>query len=261
MTVVSGLWNGLMTIVGTAWGIIQGIIQVGVAIVQAIWEQHGAAITRVFQNAWNIIKTVVETVMGVIGALFDAFAAAFSGDWYTFGEKIREEWNLVWEGIKKILLLAWDNIKTIVSSLIANIIGFFRNTNWGAVGRNIVKGIANGLLSAIGWIRQAARDVANAAVQAMKGFLGIHSPSRLMERLIGKNMALGINVGFEKNFNPKLLNGVLSFAPAAGQIVSPYKVGEQKTDITVQVYANVADNIDLEAMAYRVAGVISRRVS
>ena len=53
------------------------------------------------------------------------------------------------------------------------------------------------------------------------------------------------------------------FAPpmAAGGAIPPAKLGEQKTDITVQVYANVADNIDLEAMAYRVAGVISRRVS
>ena len=48
---------------------------------------------------------------------------------------------------------------------------------------------------------------------------------------------------------------------AAGGAIPPAKLGEQKTDITVQVYANVADNIDLEAMAYRVAGVISRRVS
>ena len=42
-------------------------------------------------------------------------------------------------------------------------------------------------------------NVASNALSAVKGFLGIASPSKKARDLIGKNFALGIGVGFQKN--------------------------------------------------------------
>ena len=42
-------------------------------------------------------------------------------------------------------------------------------------------------------------DAAKNAVNAVKGWLGIKSPSRLMRDEVGKYMALGMGIGFEKN--------------------------------------------------------------
>jgi len=78
-----------------------------------------------------------------------------------------------------------------------------------------------------------------------------------------------MGAGMEKG----LLNSVASMARRMPEIMAQItprvqmpalamaRVEGQGAGITVQVYANVNKDIDLEAMAYRVASVIARRVS
>lgn len=95
-----------------------------------------------------------------------------------------------------------DLIATI-PGIIADIGAAFLNTDWGSIGLNIIQGIANGILSGIGTIVSAARDAASRAFESAKSFLGIQSPSRLFRDQIGKMMALGMGLGFEKNIPVK----------------------------------------------------------
>ena len=69
---------------------------------------------------------------------------------------------------------------------------FTTSVDWGSVGMNIIKGIANGLKGAAGAIVEAAKGAAESALNAAKNALGIHSPSRVFRDQVGKMMALGI---------------------------------------------------------------------
>ena len=71
----------------------------------------------------------------------------------------------------------------------------FDETDWLKIGKNIIKGIAKGITNAAGDVLDALGDVIGDAIDGVKEWLGIHSPSRLMRDLIGKNMVAGINVG------------------------------------------------------------------
>ena len=82
----------------------------------------------------------------------------------------------------------------------------FTSVNWGSVGMNIVKGIASGLANAGGVIVKAAKSAAKSALDAAKSALGIHSPSRVFRDQVGKMMALGMGIGFEKNIPIKSMN-------------------------------------------------------
>ena len=82
----------------------------------------------------------------------------------------------------------------------------FTSVNWGSVGINIIKGIANGLSSAAGVIVDAAKSAASKALESAKNFLGIHSPSRVFRDQVGKMMALGMGIGFEKNIPIKSMS-------------------------------------------------------
>ena len=82
----------------------------------------------------------------------------------------------------------------------------FTSVNWGSVGMNIIKGIASGLTGAAGAIVEAAKSAANKALDAAKSALGIHSPSRVFRDQVGKMMALGMGIGFEKNIPIKSMN-------------------------------------------------------
>lgn len=75
----------------------------------------------------------------------------------------------------------------------------FTSVNWGSVGMNIVRGIASGLTSAAKSLAEAAANAADNALNWVKSKLGIHSPSRVFRDQVGKMMALGMGIGFEKN--------------------------------------------------------------
>lgn len=67
-----------------------------------------------------------------------------------------------------------------------------------SIGGNIVSGIWNGISGSIGWITSKVREFARGVLDGIKSALGIHSPSKVFEEQVGKNMALGVGEGFMK---------------------------------------------------------------
>lgn len=65
------------------------------------------------------------------------------------------------------------------------------------IGKNIVKGVWEGISNSIGWLRDKVSGWVSGIMKDIKGFFGIHSPSRLMRDEVGKYLAEGIGVGFE----------------------------------------------------------------
>lgn len=68
-----------------------------------------------------------------------------------------------------------------------------------SIGKNIVLGLWNGISGMVGWISDKVMGFANSVLGGIKKALGIHSPSKRMRDEVGKYMALGMGIGFEKN--------------------------------------------------------------
>nr|DAF35458.1 MAG TPA: tail tape measure [Caudoviricetes sp.] len=66
-----------------------------------------------------------------------------------------------------------------------------------SIGSDIVHGIWNGISGAAGWLMDQISGFASGVVDGIKGFFGIHSPSRVMRDQVGKYIAQGIGEGFE----------------------------------------------------------------
>lgn len=95
-----------------------------------------------------------------------------------------------------------SGISSVISharNIVTGIKTAFTSINWGSIGSNIISGIANGIAGAVGGLVNAAINAAKSAFNAAKEALGIHSPSTLFRDEIGKNMALGMGIGFERN--------------------------------------------------------------
>lgn len=73
----------------------------------------------------------------------------------------------------------------------------FLSCDWLGIGLNIIKGIGSGIASAAGNLVSAAVNAAKSAIDTVKGWLGIHSPSRRARDEIGKNMIAGVGEGIE----------------------------------------------------------------
>lgn len=111
--------------------------------------------------------------------------------------------------ISKLAVGLVQGIPTLIGKIpgmVSQIKNAFTSVNWGSVGMNIIKGIASGLTGAAGAIVEAAKSAANKALDAAKSALGIHSPSRVFRDQVGKMMALGMGIGFEKNIPIKSMN-------------------------------------------------------
>lgn len=112
---------------------------------------------------------------------------------------------IIQTGVKIITQLAVGLVQGIpallgkIPSMISQIRNAFTSVNWGSVGLNIIKGIASGIAGAVGHLISAATSAASSALDAIKSKLGIHSPSRVFRDQVGKMMALGMGIGFEKN--------------------------------------------------------------
>lgn len=87
----------------------------------------------------------------------------------------------------KLLGLAKNGAQSIVKG--------FTGQSWGNIGKNIITGITAGITGSVGKLAEAAKNAAKKAFDAAKDFLGIHSPSKLMRDVIGKNMIAGFESG------------------------------------------------------------------
>lgn len=84
-------------------------------------------------------------------------------------------------------------IASIVSGLGEAVVGV------AGVGKDIIKGLWNGINDMAGWIGKKIKGFGENVLGGIKDFFGIHSPSKVMADEVGKNLALGIGEGFEKN--------------------------------------------------------------
>lgn len=181
-------------------------------------------LNSIWQTVWQAIQRVIATVFPIIQSVWQAFRAAFEGDWYTFGAKLREAWDALWKLQIQILNNAWNTIKSIVSDLVNNIKNFFTKTDWGAVGKSIIDGIAQGISSAAKALANAAMNAAKAALDAVKGFLGIRLPSAVFEKVVAGNMMLGWVRGIQR-MTPQLalaVEGASRQAVASSTVVNNY---------------------------------------
>ena len=90
------------------------------------------------------------------------------------------------EAAKQLLNSIVDKVKEIPGELISS-------------GKDIVAGLWEGISSKVDWLKEKVKGWCGGVVDTIKGWFGIASPSKLMRDEIGKNLALGVGVGFEKN--------------------------------------------------------------
>jgi hypothetical protein len=180
------------------WGDIQGKTQAVIEYIRNLIPQAMDFINNFVNGRLGLLSQIFNTWLTNIKLLVQAFQAAFNGDWRRFGEILRQIWDNSWRMIGTILTTAWANIKTGVRNGIQEVKDFFTQTDWGDVGSNILEGIANGISSGLEIIKNAAREAANAALEAAKGFLGISSPSKVFADEVGEPSAEGFGQGFAR---------------------------------------------------------------
>ena len=113
------------------------------------------------------------------------------------------------------------------------------------IGMDIMAGLKEGILSAGSAVVESAKGIAADAVNGVKSFLGIHSPSRVMHE-VGNNIVLGLNNGMDelRGDTQSLAGSIGSTISSAfqGVIDGSKSVGDALKDLLKQLASTWANN-------------------
>ena len=175
--------------------IIQGIVQWFSELPGKIWDW-------LVKTALNIIKWGLEMKAKADSAISNMINSVIN--W------IKSLPGKIWTWLVKTVTntVKWGSDmvakgKKAASDLVTNIVNTIKNLPKKIVeiGKNIVEGLWNGIKSMVSWIKDKISGFLSGIVDGIKGVLGIHSPSKLMNKEVGRYMAMGIGEGFDDNLD------------------------------------------------------------
>lgn len=197
--------KGFEFITQIALGILENLPQLitqGAMVITNFVSGLLSSLPSVLQSGVQMILRLVDGIINNLPSIVSAAAQAIARFVSSVASNLPQ---ILSTGIKIIgelasgLIRAMPNLVGKIPQIISAIKDAFLSVDWLSVGVNIIKGIASGVASAAGQLVDAAVSAATDALNWVKSKLGIHSPSRVFRDQVGKNMALGIGVGFEDN--------------------------------------------------------------
>lgn len=216
---IIGLWSNSEAFRNFVTGAFQQIQQVAQVVIDAIVNFFTVTVPNAigvvigfFQNLWNSIVSVfngaLSTVSGFVSSVVSFFtvsvpnavsnmlsaAGRIPGQIASFlGSALSSAASFVGSFASSAIQAASQFVSNIVSGL-SGLAGRVMS-----VGSDIVHGIWSGISGAAGWLMNQISGFANNIVSGIKGFFGIASPSKVMRDEVGKYLAEGVSVGWEKN--------------------------------------------------------------
>lgn len=227
---IIGLWNNSESFRAFVTGVFTQIQQVASVVIGAIVNFFtvtvpGAisVVISFFQNLWSGVQGALDsagsavsgfvsgvvsfftvTVPGAVSSMLSA-AGRIPGQIASFlGSALSSAASFVSNFASKAVQAASQFVSNIMSGL-SGLAGRVMS-----VGSDIVHGIWSGISDAAGWLMDQIAGFAGGIVDGIKGFFGIASPSKVMRDEVGRYLAEGVAVGWEKNDPLKAIERELS---------------------------------------------------
>lgn len=187
LLVVDTLLDNLDMIIKAAFEIIitltKGIIDALPKLIEKIPEIVEAIVNTIVDNFPLLVDAAIEIILALVDAIIGNLP-------------------LIIEAAIKIVGALIAGIIKAIPDLIAAIPRIFksireslRNMDWAELGKNLIQGIGNGVVSAAKNLASSVVDAAKGALDGAKKFLGIKSPSRVMRDQVGKMIGAGMAEG------------------------------------------------------------------
>lgn len=166
------------------------IVSAIISVIGAVnWLGLGKTIIT---GIWNGVKALFSKIPDTVKSIATNAKNMFQNiDWRSLGTNLITK---IGNGISSLVTSIPSKLKGIASSAKKA----FTEIDWLSVGKNIISGIASGVSNFAGNLVDAAVSAAENAIETVKGWLGIHSPSKRARDEIGVNMIAGVSEGVEE---------------------------------------------------------------
>lgn len=191
----------LMTLLTALTDNFEPLLAAAILIVEALG-------TYLAEHADDLIETGLELLTKLLDGIFehtdDIFLAAEKIIDALYDELCNEETmaKIFDLGVKLLAKLLEGLVKIgaegagFALDLMQNIQEHLMSVDWKQLGKDLLKSILDGMTD---YDMGLLDDFKNNWLSGIKDIFGIHSPSKLMRDQIGKNLALGVEVGFDEN--------------------------------------------------------------
>lgn len=202
-SVFSAGMNAVRSVASSVWGAIRAVFSSAIAFVRSIVTAGVNGVRSVFTSGMALVRTVVTSGMTVVRSVFAA-AMAF----------LRSSVSSAMSTLRSLFSSGMTQVNTAVRTGITNVMSKVREIpgkiksglgNLGALlfgaGQDVIRGLMDGIKAMAGRAVETAKNVARGAVQGVKGFLGIASPSRVFME-IGHDTGAGLVKGLGQMESP-----------------------------------------------------------
>ena len=205
VTLAQGLTQSLPTIINSAIDLLMALIDTILDNLDLVIDTALQLILALATGLIDALPKLLEKVPEIIVKLVDALTKP-----EMLAKIIGAALVLIVELARGLIIALPELLKMpnkIIQSLVDKIKERIANTDWGALGSNIIKGICDGFGRIGNYISQKVNQVKDEITNRFKSIFGIHSPSTLMRDTIGLNITAGIGEGIEEGV-PKALKEV-----------------------------------------------------
>lgn len=199
--VINAVFPFIQTVVTSVMNVVNAIINTVLAAINGDWSGVWEGIKNIASSVWNGIKSIVSgainAVLGVVSSILNSIRGIFSSVW----NGIKGAVSSAWEGITSAVSSGVSSMMRFITSIPSRIMGMFSGAgSWLlSAGKDIIQGLVNGIKNAIGGAISAVKDAVGGIIDGAKSLLGIHSPSKVFDREVGRMIPAGLGRGVSEN--------------------------------------------------------------
>ena len=213
MTFINMLPQILQTGITILIELIKGIAQSLPELIPTIVDAVMLIVETLIDNIDLIIDAGIQLIIGLADGLIEALPILIdkvpviiekliNALVKNFPKIVKSGGELIGKLVMGISGAVWKLIE-VAPLIIGNIVRGINNlrNQIADTGKYLVEGLYNGILSKANWLYNQVRSFAKNIISNIKSALGIHSPSTVMRDEVGKYLAQGLGVGFDKELD------------------------------------------------------------
>lgn len=198
---------GLNLLLSLIAGIVQAIpelIAMLPTIIDTIVKKIVSMLPRIIETGIQLLNSFISGIIQAIPSLIAALPQIITS---TVNTIIANLPKIIQTGIELLGALISGIIQAIPTLIAAlpqvfsAIINAFKGINWADLGKNIIDGVITGVKNAASNLLEVFKDLASSALNAVKEFFGIASPSKVMRDQVGKMLPAGMAQGVEEGMD------------------------------------------------------------
>ena len=199
--VINAVFPFIQTVVTSVMNVINAIITTVLAAINGDWSGVWEGIQNIVSSVWDGIKSIVSSAINAVSSVISSVLSSISGIFSSVWNGIRGAVSSAWSGITSAVSSGVRSMMSFITSIPSRIMGVFSGAgSWLlSAGQNIIQGLINGITNAIGGAISAVKNAVSGIIDGAKSMLGIHSPSKVFDREIGRMIPAGLGRGVSEN--------------------------------------------------------------